>query len=164
VTSGSGATSIGLRKAGKLGVMGGALVLALTFGMGARAAEQMGTEEQRAACTPDAMRLCSAHIPDVPKIIACMKHNYRNLSQECRAAMAKGPAPKTAEDRHGHDGKEHHASREHYSGKKRHASGERHHGKEHRASRERHHGKEHRASRERHHGNKREAHRGSRRS
>jgi hypothetical protein len=138
-------------------------ILALTLAMGARAAEQMGTEEQRAACTPDAMRLCSAHIPDVPKIIACMKHNYRNLSAECRAVMAKGPQPKTAEDSRGHHGKERHASGEHHSGKKHHASKERHSSKEHHASRERHRGKEHRASRE-HSGKKREAHRGSRRS
>ena len=149
---GSGATSSGLRRVGKLGVTGGAFILALTFGMGAGAAEQMGTEEQRAACTPDAMRLCSAHIPDVPKIIACMKHNYRNLSQECRAVMAKGPVPKTAERSGDHHGKEHHANWERHPDKERHAS------------RQRHHGKEHRASREHHSGKKREALRGSRRS
>jgi hypothetical protein len=164
VRNGSGATSTGLKRAGKLGAAGGAFILALTFGMGARAAEEPGTPEQREACTPDAMRLCSAHIPDVPKIIACMKHNYRNLSAECRAAMAKGPNPKTAERHEGHHGKEHHADRERHSGKSHHASSERHQSKAHHASRDRRAGKEHRASREHHPAKKREAHRGSRRS
>jgi hypothetical protein len=42
----------------------------------------------RQACTPDAMRLCSEFIPDVPKITACMNAKRRLLSMECRTAMA----------------------------------------------------------------------------
>ena len=44
----------------------------------------------RQACTPDAMRLCSDVIPDVPTITACMHAKHRLLSQECRTAMTAG--------------------------------------------------------------------------
>jgi hypothetical protein len=47
----------------------------------------------RQACTPDAMRLCSDFIPDVPKITACMHAKHAQLSVECRTAMAGGGHP-----------------------------------------------------------------------
>lgn len=46
-----------------------------------------GSQEQRQACAPDAVRLCSEFIPDVPKITACMKKKHAELSKECRVAM-----------------------------------------------------------------------------
>jgi hypothetical protein len=49
-----------------------------------------GTAEQRAACTGDAFKFCSAHIPNVSAIIGCMKANYSKLSPACKAAAAKG--------------------------------------------------------------------------
>jgi hypothetical protein len=49
-----------------------------------------GTSEQRAACMGDAFRLCSAEIPNVGKITACMKSNYSKLSPRCQAQFAKG--------------------------------------------------------------------------
>jgi hypothetical protein len=58
--------------------------------LGLHSASAQGTPEARQACTPDAMRLCSDFIPDVPKITKCMMRNYRNLSRECRVAMAHG--------------------------------------------------------------------------
>jgi hypothetical protein len=157
------------------------LILGLTFAATGVRAEHPGTPEQQAACTPDAMRLCSAHIPDVPKIIACMKANYGNLSKKCQAAMAEGlKSAESHEADHAkeHDAKEHHAKERH--AKERHAK--EHHAKEHHAkerhakerharehhSKERHvrehHGREHSASRDRHSGKKREARRDSRRS
>jgi len=36
------------------------------------------------------MRLCSAHVPDVQKITACMSRNRRNLSAACRAVFDGG--------------------------------------------------------------------------
>jgi len=51
-------------------------------------ATAQGSPESRDACTPDAMRLCSEFIPDVPKITKCMQAHYRLLSRECRVAMA----------------------------------------------------------------------------
>lgn len=45
------------------------------------------TAEQRAACAPDVYRLCSSDIPDVGKIIVCMKKEKPNLSPACRAVV-----------------------------------------------------------------------------
>ncbi len=65
--------------------------LALPVGLlsiGLHAAAAQGTPEARQACAPDAMRLCSDFIPDVPKITKCMIAKYPQLSKECRVAMA----------------------------------------------------------------------------
>ena len=47
------------------------LVLACTS-LPARA--QQWTPQQRAACEPDAMRLCNQYVPDVQRVSACMSH------------------------------------------------------------------------------------------
>jgi hypothetical protein len=60
---------------------------ALLYGVDAAAAQGV---DVRQACTPDAMRLCSEFIPDVPKVTACMSRKHALLSQECRSAMAAG--------------------------------------------------------------------------
>ena len=49
-----------------------------------------GTAEQRSACTPDVLRLCSADIPDVGRITACLKRDRARVSPACRGAMG-GP-------------------------------------------------------------------------
>lgn len=49
------------------------------------------TPDQQQACTNDAFRLCSADIPDVDRITACMIRNKSQLSPECRAHF--GPDP-----------------------------------------------------------------------
>jgi len=49
-----------------------------------------GTPEQRSACMGDAFRHCSAQIPSVPKVTACMKVNFSKLSQACQSVMMKG--------------------------------------------------------------------------
>lgn len=43
------------------------------------------TAEAEQACTPDAMRLCSAFIPDVGRITACMQSKRSQLTPQCRA-------------------------------------------------------------------------------
>jgi len=53
-------------------------------------AAAQGSPEERQACAPDAVRLCSEFIPDVPKITACMKRKHRELSQDCLIAMRSG--------------------------------------------------------------------------
>jgi hypothetical protein len=45
------------------------------------------TAQQRAACAPDVYRLCSSEIPNVSKIIDCMRHEKANLSPGCRAVV-----------------------------------------------------------------------------
>jgi len=47
----------------------------------------LGTDEQRAACTPDVFRLCSSEIPNVDRIIVCMTVKKASLSPACRAAV-----------------------------------------------------------------------------
>ena len=49
------------------------------------------TAEQRRACTPDAFRLCSQHIPNVEAITACMVANKSKLSPECKAVFVAPP-------------------------------------------------------------------------
>ena len=56
------------------------------------AASHAYSPEQQQACTPDAMRLCSAYIPDVDRITVCMIQNRSQLSPECRAHFRPEPA------------------------------------------------------------------------
>jgi hypothetical protein len=70
-------------------ILGAALCVgALTFCSPDRAGAQ-GMDAQQ-ACTPDAMRLCSAYIPDRARVTSCMLANRSQLSQECRLAMGGG--------------------------------------------------------------------------
>jgi hypothetical protein len=65
----------------------GSVVLALALVTFSTSSFAIGTAEQRAACTPDALRLCSSEIPNIPRIVACLKQNRSNLSKPCQAAM-----------------------------------------------------------------------------
>ena len=68
----------------------GALVLAASLmSFTAANAAEVATAEQRAACTPDAFRLCSSEIPNIPAITACMRKNRSNLSAACKAVFDK---------------------------------------------------------------------------
>jgi Cysteine rich repeat len=77
-----------------------ALGLALVIGGGLAthdavlAQDYRGTQEQQMACTPDVWRLCSSQIPDVGRIVACLRANTPQLSDGCRAVFA-GPPPQT---------------------------------------------------------------------
>jgi hypothetical protein len=42
------------------------------------------TPEQQAACSDDAFRLCSAEIPDVDRVTACMVRKQDQLSPGCQ--------------------------------------------------------------------------------
>jgi hypothetical protein len=61
--------------------------------------EYRGTHEQQMACTPDVWRLCSDQIPDVGRIVACLRANLPQLSSNCRVAFEAnegGPPTDTA--------------------------------------------------------------------
>jgi hypothetical protein len=58
------------------------------------AAAQQWTPKQRAACEPDAMRLCSQYVPDVQRVSSCMSHYRRYLSPACRAVFYGGQRKK----------------------------------------------------------------------
>jgi hypothetical protein len=62
-------------------------VLAGVFAYRVDGAAAQGSDAERQACTPDAMRLCGDAIPDIPKVTACMKAKYSQLSEPCRVAM-----------------------------------------------------------------------------
>jgi hypothetical protein len=68
-----------------------AVAFGLAFAAGFTPAAAQGTPEQRQACQPDAMRLCSEFVPDVDRITACMVKNRIRLSPACRAVF-KGPS------------------------------------------------------------------------
>jgi hypothetical protein len=58
-------------------------------------ARAQGTPEQQRACQPDAMRLCSAFVPDVDRITACMIKQRNRLSPACRAQFTSHPRTKS---------------------------------------------------------------------
>jgi hypothetical protein len=79
------------------------LAMAIGGGMAAQnpafANEYRGTWEQQLACTPDVMRLCSDQIPDVNRIVACLRQNTALLGNSCRAVFesnASATEPPTA--------------------------------------------------------------------
>jgi hypothetical protein len=49
-----------------------------------------GTLEQRLACTPDVLRLCSGFIPNVDEITICLRERSAELSDACRSAFEAG--------------------------------------------------------------------------
>ena len=59
---------------------------------GASAQEYHGTIEQQLACTPDVWRLCSDQVPDVNRIVACLRQNVPQLSSSCRAVFQSSAA------------------------------------------------------------------------
>ena len=46
-----------------------------------------GTLEQRLACTPDVLKLCSAFIPNADEITSCLREKNAELSDACRTAF-----------------------------------------------------------------------------
>jgi hypothetical protein len=56
-------------------------------GAAASAEEYRGTMDEQMACTPDVWRLCSDQIPDVNRIVACLRQNTPQLSDGCRAVF-----------------------------------------------------------------------------
>ena len=48
------------------------------------------TEQEKAACTEDAARLCISAYPDEDKLLSCMKENRASLSPTCLTAFDAG--------------------------------------------------------------------------
>src|SRR5712691_5102953 len=62
--------------------------LALLFATASPAPSfSQGTPEQRLACTPDVLRLCSAFIPNADEITICLREKNAELSDACRTAI-----------------------------------------------------------------------------
>jgi hypothetical protein len=76
-----------------------AVVAALLYATTASAQENRGTPEQRAACAPDAFRLCSSYILDATKVETCLRQNKSDLSNACRSIFEQGTGPVASKSR-----------------------------------------------------------------
>ena len=70
--------------------MVGALLLVAATGTALPADPMRITAAEKAACTQDAMRLCSGAYPDEEKLIGCMKVNRAALRAACGTAFDVG--------------------------------------------------------------------------
>ena len=70
--------------------LGAALSVAVSI-MGQNGASAQGTPEQQDACRPDVFRLCGNFIPDVDRIVACLKGNEPQLSEACHDVLFPRP-------------------------------------------------------------------------
>jgi hypothetical protein len=107
---------IGARKGGRMGRFAhwGAIVVTAKFcgaiallavsllgPTSASAQEYRGTADQQSACMSDVFRLCSSEIPDVGRIVACLKRERPQLSEGCRAVFG-GASTRVASHRARH--------------------------------------------------------------
>lgn len=70
-----------------------AVLVCVSLGGGvAFAQEDRGTAEQRAACAPDAFRLCAGYLPDATNVEACLRQRKSDLSEACRAVFENAAA------------------------------------------------------------------------
>ena len=76
----------------KFALVGTVMVLASLNNSGAFAQEERGTPEQRAACTPDAFRLCASYIPDPTRVETCLRQRRSDLSEACRSVLEQSAA------------------------------------------------------------------------
>ncbi|WP_244558431.1 hypothetical protein [Tardiphaga sp. OK246] len=66
------------------GILSGSLAMSLMIGASFLATpSQAYTDDQQQLCTGDAFRLCSAAIPDVDRVTACMIQKRAQLSPGC---------------------------------------------------------------------------------
>jgi hypothetical protein len=77
---------------GGLGGILGGLAIAFVLASPGPALAQ-GTAEQQDACRPDVFRLCLGSIPNVDRIVACLKAHGPQLSAACHEVMF--PRPET---------------------------------------------------------------------
>jgi hypothetical protein len=70
-----------------------ALVAALLCATTAAAQENRGTPEQRAACAPDAFRLCAGYIPGPTRVEQCLRQSKSDLSDACRSVFEQSAGP-----------------------------------------------------------------------
>ena len=76
-----------------------AILTAFACATVASAQESRGTPEQRAACAPDAFRLCSSYIPDPTSVERCLRQDKSDLSDACRAVFEQTPSPVASRSR-----------------------------------------------------------------
>jgi hypothetical protein len=79
-----------ISKSNCLSIAAAAMILCATS---AFAQENQGTPEQRAACAPDAFRLCAGYIPDPTRVEQCLRQNKPDLSDACRSVFEQSTGP-----------------------------------------------------------------------
>jgi hypothetical protein len=57
------------------------------------AQDNRGTPKQRAACAPDAFKLCAGYIPDPTRVEHCLRQNKSDLSDACRSVFEQSAGP-----------------------------------------------------------------------
>ena len=70
-----------------------AVLAALLCTSAATAQDNRGTPEQRAACAPDAFRLCAGYIPDPTRVEQCLRQSKSDLSEACRSVFEQSAGP-----------------------------------------------------------------------
>jgi hypothetical protein len=73
-----------MRTNGKSTAATGGILMLMAICIAGPASAQ-GTAQQRSACVGDAFRFCSADIPNVSRIEACLMQNRERLHPACRA-------------------------------------------------------------------------------
>ena len=63
----------------------------IVFTLGAGEALAQATRAQQEACQPDVFRLCGSDIPDVGRIVACLRGNESRLNGACHQVMFAEP-------------------------------------------------------------------------
>jgi len=69
------------------------VLAALLCTSAASAQENRGTPEQRAACAPDAFRLCAGYISDSTRVEQCLRQSKSDLSEACRSVFEQSAGP-----------------------------------------------------------------------
>ncbi len=64
-------------------------VLAVLYGTASFAQDYRGSADQRAACTPDAFRLCASYMPDARGVEMCLRTRKSELSAACRSVFSQ---------------------------------------------------------------------------
>lgn len=78
------------RRGGLVCCLAASYVACLALGGVIGSAQAATQDEQEKACRGDAMKFCSAEIPNKDKITACMKQHKRELSPGCQAMFKPG--------------------------------------------------------------------------
>jgi hypothetical protein len=77
-----------MRKTPTAALIAGLVLAVEAFSPSAGAeAQHPGSAGQQRACRPDVYRLCAGEIPNVRKIVSCLKANAGRLSPDCRAVF-----------------------------------------------------------------------------
>jgi hypothetical protein len=77
-------------KSNRLSIAAAAIFLCASSAL---AQENQGTPEQRAACAPDAFRLCTSYIPDPTRVEHCLRQNKSDLNDACRSVFEQSAGP-----------------------------------------------------------------------